>query len=633
MATTFSPPAKLPAEDSRPLQYGAPGRPELAQYPPPKDTDIKTPAEPPLQYGAPDQPGLAQYPPPNSSFYSQIQQPPPPPQPPGYPPAHAPYPGYEYSGFPYQDQYQYPGGYNQQSMQPPAHPQGSVPPPKQPAPLPPPPAAAAPGPTKKVETEEERKKRKEHERRKYEERKRAEQKKAAQQAAAKQGGKGTKPERKPGEAGKEQNRLKRPTNFVCRIKFRNELPEVLGEPKFLLTDLDPDRYTKYTITTLEKRYKHKLLMEPDLGIPLDLMDLSVYDAPPADQRPPMDPEDRALLQDDVKTKLASTSVIKKKDRPAEEGMKWLVRTSYISNIDQETTKNLGLNEKQLKQKRDEMLGLLEDMDGKTDREKQLASIEATFVAAQLPPVHASKPHLRPELVLQLLPDADRFDDPFVQAVFDAEPTAESERHRHYGADVREEMAARAMMKGFTIPGDEGQAPEKFIAYMVPSLEEVGADPEDREVEFDWVREYNWQLQPTESGRSTFVLNFEDDQVAYLPIKNGLKLKKRKARESRQAPGSDGEDDGAFRQPSRVTVQKRSQEEIEEDIRVAKIARIEEEERLEAEREERERQEEEARAARAAERAARRDSDDEDSPKRGNESGEEDEAGQRDEDED
>lgn len=36
------------------------------------------------------------------------------------------------------------------------------------------------------------------------------------------------------------------------------------------------RYTKYTITTLEKRYKHKLLLEPDLGIPLDLMDLSVY---------------------------------------------------------------------------------------------------------------------------------------------------------------------------------------------------------------------------------------------------------------------------------------------------------------------------------------------------------------------
>ena len=36
------------------------------------------------------------------------------------------------------------------------------------------------------------------------------------------------------------------------------------------------RYTKYTITSLEKAYKPKLFVEPDLGIPLDLLDLSVY---------------------------------------------------------------------------------------------------------------------------------------------------------------------------------------------------------------------------------------------------------------------------------------------------------------------------------------------------------------------
>lgn len=36
------------------------------------------------------------------------------------------------------------------------------------------------------------------------------------------------------------------------------------------------RYSKYTITSLEKLYKPKLFVEPDLGIPLDLLDLSVY---------------------------------------------------------------------------------------------------------------------------------------------------------------------------------------------------------------------------------------------------------------------------------------------------------------------------------------------------------------------
>jgi hypothetical protein len=57
----------------------------------------------------------------------------------------------------------------------------------------------------------------------------------------------------------------------------------------------------------------------------------------------MDPEDRALLQDDVKAKLATADIIRKKERPAEEGMKWLVRTSYISNMDStESTKNVSL---------------------------------------------------------------------------------------------------------------------------------------------------------------------------------------------------------------------------------------------------------------------------------------------------
>lgn len=36
------------------------------------------------------------------------------------------------------------------------------------------------------------------------------------------------------------------------------------------------RYTKYAITSLEKKYKPELYVEADLGIPLDLLDLSVY---------------------------------------------------------------------------------------------------------------------------------------------------------------------------------------------------------------------------------------------------------------------------------------------------------------------------------------------------------------------
>jgi hypothetical protein len=36
------------------------------------------------------------------------------------------------------------------------------------------------------------------------------------------------------------------------------------------------RYTKYRITSLEKNYMPKMIVPEDLGIPLDLLDMSVY---------------------------------------------------------------------------------------------------------------------------------------------------------------------------------------------------------------------------------------------------------------------------------------------------------------------------------------------------------------------
>jgi hypothetical protein len=45
--------------------------------------------------------------------------------------------------------------------------------------------------------------------------------------------------------------------------------------------------------------------------------------------------------------------------------------------------------------------------------------------------------------------------------------------------------------------------------------QVGAEADEREVEYDWVREYNWEFRPQDLERNVFVLDFEDDQVSYL----------------------------------------------------------------------------------------------------------------------
>eukprot|EP00897_Mesotaenium_endlicherianum_P004164 jgi/Mesen1/3776/ME000205S03037 len=129
------------------------------------------------------------------------------------------------------------------------------------------------------------------------------------------------------------NRLKRPSTFVCKVRFRNDLPEPASQLKLLQINQDRDRYTKYSVTSLEKKYKYKLHVEPDLGIPLDLLDMTVYDAPPAHARPPLDPADEELLRDDMVVLQEKGGALKVKERPTDKGLNWLVHTQYISPLD------------------------------------------------------------------------------------------------------------------------------------------------------------------------------------------------------------------------------------------------------------------------------------------------------------
>ncbi|KAL4179153.1 hypothetical protein AMTRI_Chr13g118630 [Amborella trichopoda] len=62
--------------------------------------------------------------------------------------------------------------------------------------------------------------------------------------------------------------------------------------KLLALNTDKDQYAKCKITSLEKLHKPKRFVEPDHGIPLDLLDTSVYNTPSVQPSPPLAPEDK-----------------------------------------------------------------------------------------------------------------------------------------------------------------------------------------------------------------------------------------------------------------------------------------------------------------------------------------------------
>ncbi|KAG6780435.1 hypothetical protein POTOM_013293 [Populus tomentosa] len=186
-------------------------------------------------------------------------------------------------------------------------------------------------------------------------------------------------------------------------KFRNELPDPSAQPKLMPLKREKDRFTKYTITSLEKMYKPQLYVEPDLGIPLDLLDLSVYNPPSV--RPLLAPEDEELLHDDESVTPVKRDGIKRKERPTDKGVSWLVKTQYISPLSMESAK-LSLTEKQAKELR-EMKGGCKLLDNLNKRERQIKEIRASFASNKLPPVHATNKNLKPIEILPLLPDFDR----------------------------------------------------------------------------------------------------------------------------------------------------------------------------------------------------------------------------------
>ncbi|XP_074312500.1 protein PAF1 homolog [Silene latifolia] len=349
---------------------------------------------------------------------------------------------------------------------------------------------------------------------------------------------------------RDENPMKRQTAFMCRMKFRNELPDPSAQPKLMTLKRDKDRFTRYTITSLEKMHKPKLYVEPDLGIPLDLLDLSVYN-PPREKRP-LAPEDEELLRDDEAVTPLKKDGIRRKERPSDHGVSWLVKTQYISPLSNEGTKQ-SLTEKQAKELRElkEGRNFLHNLN---DRERQIQDILASFEACKSRPVHATNKNLKPVEVLPLLPYFDRYEDQFVVANFDGEPTADAEMFSKMPKTVREEIESKAVMKSFTAPGSDPSKPDRFLGYMAPTLDELSKDiyDEDEDVSYTWVREYNWDVKGEDlDDLSTYFVSFDEDTARYLPLPTKLALRKRRSKE-----GKSQDENEQFVAPGKLTVRRR-----------------------------------------------------------------------------
>jgi RNA polymerase II-associated factor 1 len=369
----------------------------------------------------------------------------------------------------------------------------------------------------------------------------------------------------------EGNPLKAEGRFMVSFRFGLELPPAPGDAKLLLPPLDAAALGAFRLTDIEAAPALAAAgLAPPLGAALAPALIRRLDAPLAAARPPLHPDDAALLGADAGAALdaprggggAGAPGARRPDAEAT----WLMRTKYITNeaSGARAAAAAGAGARAAAG----ALGAAGSQDAlgggaaqPQSREAQLAAIEASFAAAAAPPVHARDPTLRPVEVLPLFPDDDLAARGLVLAAFDGDPLADAAPLAGASAGVRARAAAAAQLKSFVRRRADGGA-DRFVALMLPrppapllaaadgapdGALEGGVPPEALAGEYAWVREYESAVRYDASGQ-TFLLRLGSGAAGYADLNTRVALRKRKRGAGGGAGGGEEEEDGGFLQP-------------------------------------------------------------------------------------
>lgn len=323
--------------------------------------------------------------------------------------------------------------------------------------------------------------------------------------------------------------MKRRSDFICRVKYGNNLPDIPFDLKFLNFPFETDRFTQYKPTSLERNYKFEVLSEHDLGVTIDLINRDLYQ-PDRNSVATLDPADEKLLEEDTHIQQDTT-----RSKQHAKTVSWLRKSEYISteqtrfqpqNMDKAEAK-VGYNVKN--SLRDETLYM--------DREQQIHAIDRTFDESKKPILnHYCKPNVVPVEVYPVYPDFKNFKYPFAQVIFDTDPSPSGKSL----PNQIEEMS-QAMIRG--VMDESG---EQFVAYFLPtddtlekrrvdfSMERIYED--ETEYEYKMAREYNWNVKSklSKGYEENYFLIIREDGVFYDELETRVRLSKRRQKAGSQA---------------------------------------------------------------------------------------------------
>eukprot|EP00123_Amoebidium_parasiticum_P011820 comp20919_c0_seq1/m.27903 comp20919_c0_seq1/g.27903 ORF comp20919_c0_seq1/g.27903 comp20919_c0_seq1/m.27903 type:complete len:500 (-) comp20919_c0_seq1:113-1612(-) len=328
-----------------------------------------------------------------------------------------------------------------------------------------------------------------------------------------------------------------PKDLLCKVRYKNTLPDIPFDAKLLAYPFDPFRYIRYWPSSVETSHKFDLISESNLNIPIDLIDPDAYRVP---TNATLHKDDLALVEDAGEKEKAN---LKKKKRTHHMEVYWMRKTEWISS----EHKLYGMTNEQIqarRARREQQAQITSK-----DRDSQVQAIKKTFdvVNSQKTWKHPTKKHLKAVDVMPLLPDSDNWGNVYSLVVFDNDPSPESVKPITPDADEETirawELNNARMSLGF-LHGMQGANPDdQYVGYFVPQkatmrarqqMEDVGEDlaESSEKYRYDMVREYNFAVRTTTSQNfeKSYMLMTKGGAVHYNEITSRVMLRKRRVQD-------------------------------------------------------------------------------------------------------
>ncbi|MES1901981.1 MAG: RNA polymerase-associated factor [Paramarteilia canceri] len=281
-----------------------------------------------------------------------------------------------------------------------------------------------------------------------------------------------------------------------------------------------------------------------MGIPLDLVDHSIYDVTDDMSQMQLHPKDEELLKDDFSTSAGTSPynsklISSKRSLQHSKNVPWLRRTEYIVSGFNSSSNSSSSNKESSFARKSKML-----MAGLSvpNKEKQIQIIEDSFIKNPITK-HHTKPNVKPSKIVELLPDMENWGHSCSLILFDQHPLRKDRLSMTPASrtvipvsddNIDQRSMNHALMKGMIDSNNNSSnSNDQFVAYFLPTKETLEVLEKNTHTQnlcyYNLHKKYNWNFKNKSNSNFDhyfFLSKKKDGRICFNEIDTIVQLGRR-----------------------------------------------------------------------------------------------------------